>query len=162
MLLMPDENREALQHLLLFLYEVAEQSDINKVRPSLWTDQITIITSNTIWQGYVRGHSYVKLNGIHFQINKENKSHISKHDKYSRFPIAKAKLLPFQDYVTQPLWSTHTTKAVADSPVGQVLARPLFPKVKTKFHFIKSMQIINKSTRVIFVLIQLIILWYNR
>ena len=29
-------------------------------------------------------------------------------------------------------------KVVADSPVGQVLARPLFLKVKTKFHFIES------------------------
>ena len=30
------------------------------------------------------------------------------------------------------------TKAVADGPVGQVLAGPLFLKVKTKFHFTKS------------------------
>ena len=30
------------------------------------------------------------------------------------------------------------TKAVADGPVGQVLAGPLFLKVKTKFHFSKS------------------------
>ena len=29
-------------------------------------------------------------------------------------------------------------KAVANSPVGQVLAGPLFLKVKTKFHFTKS------------------------
>ena len=29
-------------------------------------------------------------------------------------------------------------KAVANDPVGQVLARPLFVKVKTKFHFTKS------------------------
>ena len=31
-------------------------------------------------------------------------------------------------------------KAVADGPVGQVLAGPLFVKVKTKFHFTKSKQ----------------------
>ena len=30
------------------------------------------------------------------------------------------------------------SKAVADGPVGQVLAGPLFLKVKTKFHFTKS------------------------
>ena len=29
-------------------------------------------------------------------------------------------------------------KAVADGPVGQVLAGPLFFKVKTKFHFKES------------------------
>ena len=29
-------------------------------------------------------------------------------------------------------------KAVADGPVGQVLAGPLFLKVKTKFHFTKA------------------------
>ena len=29
-------------------------------------------------------------------------------------------------------------KAVANGPVGQVLAGPLFVKVKTKFHFTKS------------------------
>ena len=29
-------------------------------------------------------------------------------------------------------------KAVANGPVGQVLAETLFLKVKTKFHFIKS------------------------
>lgn len=29
---MPDENREALHYLLLFLSEVAEESDINQVR----------------------------------------------------------------------------------------------------------------------------------
>ena len=31
-----------------------------------------------------------------------------------------------------------TAKAVADGPVGQVLAGPIFLKVKTKFHFTKS------------------------
>ena len=30
------------------------------------------------------------------------------------------------------------SKAVADGPVGQVLAGPLFLKVKTKFHFTES------------------------
>ena len=30
------------------------------------------------------------------------------------------------------------TKAVAGDPVGQVLAGPLFLKVKTKFHFTES------------------------
>ena len=32
----------------------------------------------------------------------------------------------------------HFNKAVANGPVGQVLAGPLFLKVKTKFHFTKS------------------------
>ena len=32
------------------------------------------------------------------------------------------------------------SKAIANSPVGQVLAGPLFLKVKTKFHFAKSKQ----------------------
>lgn len=36
MLLMPDENREALHYLLLFLSEVAEQSDVNQVRQSMY------------------------------------------------------------------------------------------------------------------------------
>ena len=31
-----------------------------------------------------------------------------------------------------------TGKAVANGPVGQVLAGPLFLKVKTKFHFTES------------------------
>ena len=31
----------------------------------------------------------------------------------------------------------HLAKAVADDPVGQVLAGPLFLKVKTKFNFTK-------------------------
>ena len=43
------------------------------------------------------------------------------------------------------------SKAVANSPVGQVLARPLFLKVK-KVPFYKK-QVINKSTRVIFGLV---------
>ena len=48
------------------------------------------------------------------------------------------------------------SKAVADGPVSQVLAGPLFLKVKT-IPFYKK-QVINKSTRVIFGLVQLIIL----
>ena len=32
----------------------------------------------------------------------------------------------------------YVTKAVANGLVGQVLARPLFLKVKAKFHFTKS------------------------
>ena len=32
----------------------------------------------------------------------------------------------------------YIAKAVADGPVGQVLARPSFLKVKTKFHFTES------------------------
>ena len=47
---------------------------------------------------------------------------------------------------------------VANGPVGQVLDGPLFLKVKTKFHFTESMQVIDKSTRVIFGLVQLVIL----
>ena len=43
MLLMPDENREALQYLLLFLSEVAEQSDINQVRPSSYHNNNAIL-----------------------------------------------------------------------------------------------------------------------
>ena len=53
--------------------------------------------------GSLKGHSYIKLNGIHFQINKENKFHIPKHDKYSGLPIAKAQSFPFQD--TEHLWA---------------------------------------------------------
>ena len=33
---------------------------------------------------------------------------------------------------------TFESKAVADGPVGQVLARPLFLRVKTKFVFTES------------------------
>ena len=43
MLLMPDENRETLQYLLLFLSEVAEQSDINQVRPSSYHNNNAIL-----------------------------------------------------------------------------------------------------------------------
>ena len=52
-------------------------------------------------------------------------------------------------------------KAVANGPVGQVLARPLFLKGKNKVPFYKK-QVINKSTRVIFGLVQLVILRYSR
>ena len=44
-----------------------------------------------------------------------------------------------------------------DTADGQVLAGPLFPKVKTKFPFYRK-QVINKSTRVIFGLVKLIII----
>ena len=50
-------------------------------------------------------------------------------------------------------------KAVVDGPVGQVLVGPPFVKAKTKFHFTESKQLINKSTRVMFGLVQLVILW---
>lgn len=51
MLLMPDENREALQYLLLFLSEVAEQSEINQVSPSLYRNNnatILILLKHTL------------------------------------------------------------------------------------------------------------------
>ena len=47
-------------------------------------------------------------------------------------------------------------KAVASSPVGQVLAELLFLNVKTILFYQK--QVINKSIRVIFGLVQLVIL----
>ena len=34
--------------------------------------------------------------------------------------------------------TSQMAKAIANGPVGQVLAGPLFLKVKTKFHFTKS------------------------
>ena len=43
-------------------------------------------------------------------------------------------------------------KAVANGPLGQVLARPLVLKVKIKNPFYKK-QVINNSTRVIFGLV---------
>ena len=49
-----------------------------------------------------------------------------------------------------------TCKAIANSPVSQVFAGPLFLKVKIKFHFTEC--VINKSTRVIIGLVQLVIL----
>ena len=39
---------------------------------------------------------------------------------------------------TYHLLMTAMNKAIANGPVGQVLAGPLFLKVKTKFHFTKS------------------------
>ena len=48
-------------------------------------------------------------------------------------------------------------KAVANGPVGQVLAGPLFLKAKIKFYSTKS-----NSTTVIFGHVQLVILWYSR
>ena len=47
------------------------------------------------------------------------------------------------------------SKAVANGLVCQVLAGSLFQKVKTKLYFTKK-QVINKSTRVIFVLAELV------
>ena len=52
--------------------------------------------------------------------------------------------------------NNNNTKAIADGPVGQVLARPLFLKVKSKIPFYRK-QVISKSTRVIFGLVQLVI-----
>ena len=47
-------------------------------------------------------------------------------------------------------------KAIANDPVGQILAGPLFLKVKqTPFY---KKQAINRSTRMIFGLVQLVIL----
>ena len=54
-----------------------------------------------------------------------------------------------------------TCKAVADGPVDQVLAGPLFLKVKNKIPFYNK-QVINKSARVIFGLVRLAILWCSR
>ena len=50
-------------------------------------------------------------------------------------------------------------KGVAAGPVGLVLVGPLFPKVKTKFHFTKASK---QSARVIFGFARLLILWYRR
>ena len=53
-------------------------------------------------------------------------------------------------------------KVVADCPVGQVLAKPLFlMQGKNKILFYRK-QVINKSTMVIFGLIQHVILRYSR
>ena len=46
-------------------------------------------------------------------------------------------------------------------PAAPVSARPVFIKVKTKFHFYKK-QVINKSASVILGLVRLIILSSNR
>ena len=53
-------------------------------------------------------------------------------------------------------------KGVVNGPANPVLAGPLFLKVKTKLHFTKSKFIANKSARVIFVLVRLVILWYSK
>ena len=50
---------------------------------------------------------------------------------------------------------------VGAGPAGQVLAGPLLFKVKIKFHFCKK-QVMNRSASVIFRLVRLIILLYNR
>ena len=50
---------------------------------------------------------------------------------------------------------------VGEGPAGPVLAGPLLFKVKIKFHFCKK-QVINRSATVIFRLVKLIILLYNR
>ena len=50
---------------------------------------------------------------------------------------------------------------VAAGPAGQVLAGPLLSKVKMKLHFCKK-QAINRSASMIFRLVRLIILLYNR
>ena len=50
---------------------------------------------------------------------------------------------------------------VGAGPAGQVLAGPLLFKVKIKFHFCKK-QVMNRNASVIFRLVRLIILLYNR
>ena len=50
---------------------------------------------------------------------------------------------------------------VGAGPAGQVLAGPLLFKVKIKCHFCKK-QVMNRSASVIFRLVRLIILLYNR
>ena len=53
------------------------------------------------------------------------------------------------------------TIGVGAGPAGPVLAGPLLFKVKIKFHFCKK-QVMNRSASVIFRLVRLIILLYNR
>ena len=53
-------------------------------------------------------------------------------------------------------------RGVGIGPAGPVLAGPLFLKVKTNFHFTELKQVINRSASVIFGLVRLIILCYNR
>ena len=78
-------------------------------------------------------------------------------------------MLSPMSYVTgfENNWLPHTIiniykysfyKAVADGPVGQVLAGPPFLKTN-KVPFYRK-QVINKSARVIFGLVQLVILRY--
>ena len=50
---------------------------------------------------------------------------------------------------------------VGAGPAGQVLAGPLLFKVKIKCYFCKK-QVMNRSASVIFRLVRLIILLYNR
>ena len=50
---------------------------------------------------------------------------------------------------------------VAAGPAGQVLAGPLLSKVKMKLHFCKK-QAMNRSASMVFRLVRLIILLYNR
>ena len=50
---------------------------------------------------------------------------------------------------------------VGAGPAGPVLAGPLLFMVKVKFHFCKK-QVVNRSASVIFRLVRLIILLYNR
>ena len=50
---------------------------------------------------------------------------------------------------------------IQGQPAALVLARPFFLKVKMKFHFYKK-QVINIRASVIFGLVKLIILGYNR
>ena len=52
-------------------------------------------------------------------------------------------------------------RAGGSSPAIPVLTGPVFLKVKVKFHFYK-MPVINKSVSVIFGLVRLIILSYNK
>ena len=52
-------------------------------------------------------------------------------------------------------------RAGGNGPAAPVLAGPVFLKVKMKFKFYKK-QLMNKNASVIFVLIRLIILSYNR
>ena len=53
------------------------------------------------------------------------------------------------------------TIGVGAGPAGPVLAGPLLFKVKIKFHFCKK-QVMNRSASVIFRLVRLITLLYNR
>ena len=55
----------------------------------------------------------------------------------------------------------YKTIGVGAGPAGPVLAGPLLFKVKINFHFCKK-QVINRSASVIFRLVRLIILLYNR
>ena len=60
-------------------------------------------------------------------------------------------------------YQTHTSHLICAgvSPAGQVLAGPLLSKVKMKLHFCKK-QAMNRSASMIFRLVRLIILLYNR